>query len=134
MKKLPDYEFRIHYADTDAGGLVYHAAYLEICERARMESLREAGMDLVSHHQKTGESFVVRHMVIDFLRSAKLGDLLLVETYVKLVQKASFVFHQKIIKKSENSVLFEADVKLACLNSGGKAVRLSENVFNLLSK
>lgn len=134
MKKLPDYHFRIHYADTDAGGLVYHAAYLVICERARMESLLEAGMDLVKHHEKTGEFFVVRHMNIDFLRSAKLGDQLLVETYVKLVQKASFIFHQKIIKQDEKSVLFEADVKLACLNSGGKAVRLSENVFNLLNK
>ncbi len=30
-----DYPVRIYYDDTDAGGVVYHANYLKLCERAR---------------------------------------------------------------------------------------------------
>ena len=34
------FPFTIAYADTDAEGIVYHARYLEIAERARMNWLR----------------------------------------------------------------------------------------------
>ena len=37
------YTTRIYYQDTDAAGIVYHANYLAIAERARTEALREMG-------------------------------------------------------------------------------------------
>ena len=39
---------RVYYQDTDAGGVVYHAAYLNFAERARTEWLRSLG----TNHQK----------------------------------------------------------------------------------
>ena len=43
MKKMRTYTFpfAIAYADTDAGGIVYHGRYIEIAERARMDVLRD---------------------------------------------------------------------------------------------
>ena len=38
--KVHKFPFTIAYADTDAEGIVYHARYLEIAERARMNWLR----------------------------------------------------------------------------------------------
>ena len=38
--KVHVFPFTIAYADTDAEGIVYHARYLEIAERARMNWLR----------------------------------------------------------------------------------------------
>ncbi|MFN9739511.1 MAG: 4-hydroxybenzoyl-CoA thioesterase, partial [Pseudomonadota bacterium] len=34
---------RVYWEDTDAGGVVYHAAYLRFLERARPEGVRAAG-------------------------------------------------------------------------------------------
>ena len=36
--------FSICYADTDAGGVVYHSRYIDMAERARMEMLHELGI------------------------------------------------------------------------------------------
>ena len=38
--KVYKFPFSIAYADTDAGGIVYHGRYIEIAERARMNILR----------------------------------------------------------------------------------------------
>jgi len=38
-----EYQLRVYYEDTDAGGVVYHASYLRFAERARTEALRDAG-------------------------------------------------------------------------------------------
>ena len=37
-------DFLISYADTDAGGVVYHSRYIDMAERARMEMLHELGI------------------------------------------------------------------------------------------
>jgi acyl-CoA thioester hydrolase len=55
---------RVYFEDTDFGGVVYHANYLKFCERGRSDCLRLLG---VHHHRLEGLSFVVRHMVCDFL-------------------------------------------------------------------
>ena len=36
--------FYVYYADTDAGGVVYHSKYLDFCEKCRTDFLRENGM------------------------------------------------------------------------------------------
>ena len=74
------YPVRVYYDDTDAGGIVYHATYLRMAERARTEALRELGAshaDLVAEH---GLAFVVRHAELDYFAPARLDDLLCVVT------------------------------------------------------
>ena len=39
------YAVRVQYLDTDQGGVVHHAAYLRWLEAARVELLRERGID-----------------------------------------------------------------------------------------
>ena len=40
MSKVHKFPFVVAFADTDAEGIVYHARYLEIAERARMNWLK----------------------------------------------------------------------------------------------
>src|SRR5262245_15194040 len=68
---------RVYFEDTDFGGVVYHANYLKFCERGRSDYLRLLG---IHHHRLEGLSFVVRHMVCDFLKPARIDELLTVET------------------------------------------------------
>src|SRR5687768_18530595 len=67
---------RVYYEDTDFSGAVYHANYLKFCERARSDALRLLG---IRHGELEGQlGFVVRHMTCDFLKPARIDDLLLI--------------------------------------------------------
>lgn len=105
---------RVYYEDTDAGGLVYHANYIKYFERARTELLRRIGVSQQAlFAQRIG--FVVRHMEIDFIKGAKLDDLLTVNTVVSQCRRASLSFSHDLVNVN-NERLCSAKVKIACIN------------------
>ena len=71
---------RVYYEDTDAAGIVYHARYLGFAERARTELLRAAAVPLDELARDEGLIFVVRRVKMDYLRPARLDELLTVAT------------------------------------------------------
>ncbi|WP_127959621.1 tol-pal system-associated acyl-CoA thioesterase [Serratia microhaemolytica] len=105
---------RVYYEDTDAGGVVYHARYVAFYERARSEMLRQRGF----HQQPLlaeGVAFAVRRMTVDYLRPARLDDLLEIQTKVISVQRASLTFKQSIVNSS-GTLLSQAEVLIACVD------------------
>ena len=74
MKEF-NWSVRIYYEDTDAGGVVYHANYLNFFERARTEMLRANGHELDRLKEDAGVMFVVRSVKIDYLRPAMFNEL-----------------------------------------------------------
>jgi acyl-CoA thioester hydrolase len=83
---------RVYYDDTDAGGIVYHANYLKFCERARSDVFFEKGLSL----SVDGGHFVVKHIEADFIKSAKLGDLLKLKHEIIQVKNASITLKQNV--------------------------------------
>ena len=71
---------RVYYEDTDAGGVVYYANYLNFCERARTEWLRTLGVSQQALIDEQGLGFVVRSVQADYLAPARLDDSLIVVT------------------------------------------------------
>jgi acyl-CoA thioester hydrolase len=109
-----NYSLRVYYEDTDAGGIVYYANYLKFFERARTEWLRALGINQVKFlEQKIG--FVVRRVEMDNVASAKLDDLLNVNSTITVLKRASLVFHQKITNQAQQ-VLCTATIRVACVN------------------
>jgi acyl-CoA thioester hydrolase len=107
------YEVRVYFEDTDAGGIVYHATYLRFAERARSECLRDLGIahaELVAGH---GIFFVVRRAKLDYLRPARLDDLLVVVTEVLAVGGASASLRQSFYRRGEAAALVVLTVALA---------------------
>src|SRR5215475_7078290 len=112
---------RVYYEDTDFTGIVYHANYLRFMERGRTNYLRLLGAEhraLFSEveAEAPGFAFVVRAMTIDFLKPARMDDLLEVETEPEDVRGASMTLRQKI-KRGED-VLVEAHVRVAFVSAG----------------
>ena len=105
---------RVYWEDTDAGGVVYHARYVAFLERARSDALRALGLGQ-RELQQAGQVFAVHSMRIDFLRPARLDDLLEVSAQVSRLGRASLVFSQRIVRGEE--VLLEAEVKVASLRA-----------------
>ena len=110
-----EWPVRVYYEDTDAGGVVYHAGYLRYLERARTEWLRELGYSQARLKQEESLLFTVVGMTLDFLRPARLDDLLRVHSSVRLAGGASVEFEQEILRDSER--ILAATVRVACLDA-----------------
>ena len=92
------FKFQIAYADTDAGGIVYHARYIEIAERARM--------NMFSDVRDSEGGFVIRDLAIKYLKPLRLSDKITVETRFVGHTAISMKIEQKFVKdKSEHAVM-----------------------------
>src|SRR6201998_2951658 len=85
---------RVYYEDTDFTGIVYHANYLRYMERGRTNYLRLLGADHralfeAAAAEAPGFAFVVRSLSIEFLKAARMDDLLEVVTAPQEVKAAS---------------------------------------------
>ena len=114
---------RVYYEDTDFTGIVYHASYLRFMERGRTNYLRLIGADHRSLFEATereapGFAFVVRSMAIDFLKPARMDDILTVTTEPEQVKGASMMLRQQVMRHGE--LLVDAHVRVAFV-SGGRA-------------
>ena len=87
---------RIYYEDTDAGGVVYYANYLKYLERCRTEWLREIGHDQSDLLRDPGIAFVVRSVNVEYLKPARLDDLLTVSLEVERIARSQIFFRQHI--------------------------------------
>lgn len=113
---------RIYYEDTDAGGIVYHAAYLRFAERARTELVRGLGIQQGALRNKTGLGFAVRSLSVDYFRPAYLDDEITVHTHTAEIRGASVIFEQVIMRADVR--LARLMVRVACVDGAGRPRRL----------
>ena len=119
---LHSFPVRVYYEDTDAAGLVYHANYLKFAERARTEIVRALGADHRTLRERHGATFVLADCAMRHLRPARLDDLIEVRTTLTDVTGATLSLAQNIWRGEE--ALVEIDVRLACIDAAGRAVRI----------
>lgn len=118
MKKKTLLKLRVYHGDTDAVGVVYHANYLRFFEQARVEALREAGLELNDLLKNHDTLFAVRSLEMSFLQPARLDQLLYVVTEITEVKHASILYNQEIHLDAEDGpLLCQAKLCLACLNT-----------------
>ena len=70
-------------------------------------------------------SFAVRHMSIDWLKPARMDDMITVETRIGIIKGASLTLHQRILRGDE--ILMTAEV-LVALVADGKPARISPDL------
>ena len=107
------FPFTIAYADTDAEGIVYHARYLEIAERARMNWLRgklNADSDV---------GFVVRELNVKYLQALKVADEFVVDVGAAVVK-----IEQKFVKDGKICAII--NLKVAYLGADLHPKRIPE--------
>jgi acyl-CoA thioester hydrolase len=118
---------RVYFEDTDFSGLVYHATYLRWCERGRSDFLRLLGNDHRALISGTAErepsAFVVRRMALEFLKPARIDEVLEVVTRAKAVTAATLTLDQRI--RRAGVTLFTAEVMVVLISASGKPLRLT---------
>jgi acyl-CoA thioester hydrolase len=126
LHRLP---VRVYYEDTDASGIVYHANYLRYMERARSEIMRLIGFDqqaMLALPEDARVFFAIRALAMEFLRPARLDDVLEVRTWTTEAKGASGRMVQSIWRGDEQ--LIDAQVRAAFLGGDGKPRRLPETL------
>ena len=123
---------RVYYEDTDFSGVVYHANYLRFLERGRTDFLRLAGVDQSTLHAGgDGLILAVRRMTLDFLKPARMDDVLVVETQAADVRGASFMLAQRILRRDD--VIMTATVHVAAI-AGGRPARIPDALRAILEQ
>ena len=112
---------RVYYEDTDFTGIVYHASYLRFMERGRTNHLRLMGAEQhtlfeQAHDETPGFAFVVRSMQIDFLKPARMDDVLDIVTWPVAVKGASITLAQEV--RRDDHLLVKAEVRVAFISEG----------------
>ena len=97
--KVFSWPVRVYFQDTDAGGVVYHAAYVNFMERARTEWLRTFGYSNAGLMKELGVVFVVRSIKLDYLKPALLDDLLAVTARIKEVGRSRVMLLQTVRRR-----------------------------------
>ena len=121
------HNIKVYYEDTDAGGVVYYANYLQFLERARTEALSSIGLSNLKIKDKFGALIIVKTCNIEYKKSSQLEDELSVRSFVKSVSKTSFFMNQFITRGEEKIV--EAQVHLVFVNDKGKPIKVPEVIF-----
>jgi acyl-CoA thioester hydrolase len=118
---------RVYFEDTDFSGLVYHGSYIRWCERGRSDFLRLVGNDhralLAGTDGREPAAFVVRRMHIEFLRPARIDDILEVHTRIKATGAATLTLDQRVI--GDGREVFTAEVMVVLISQSGKPQRLA---------
>jgi acyl-CoA thioester hydrolase len=104
---------RVYFQDTDAGGVVYHASYVNFMERARTEWLRSFGFTNAGLMKELGVVFVVRSLKLDYLKPALLDDLLSVSAHLKEIGRSRVTLHQTMMRGEE--ILVEGEIHLVSI-------------------
>nr|WP_246429713.1 tol-pal system-associated acyl-CoA thioesterase [Prosthecomicrobium pneumaticum] len=131
MHRLP---VRIYFEDTDFTGIVYHASYLRFLERGRTDFLRVLGIhhsDLDAGAHGEPLAFVVRRMTLDYLRPARIDDVILVETRPAAITGARMEVAQRILR--DDTVLIEAAVTVVLVGRDGRPRRVPKALAERLA-
>ena len=127
MHKNFVHKVKVYYEDTDAGGVVYYANYLNFLERARTEAINNIGLSNKKIKENFGTLIIVKSCNIDYKKSAHLEDELNIRSFVKSITKTSFSMMQIITR--EEDIVVEAKVHLVFVNNLGKPVKIPDIIF-----
>jgi acyl-CoA thioester hydrolase len=124
---------RVYYEDTDAGGVVYHARYLQFMERARTEWLRALGFEQDLLREQHGVLFTVRRAGLEFIRPARFNDLLSVTTRVTRCGRASLDFAQAISRTEDGTLCCRGAINVACVEAVAmRPTRIPEEILSAM--
>jgi len=125
------FECKVYYEDTDCMEVVYHANYLKYLERARTEFVEDRVASIVEYH-KRGYLFMVHKIEIVFHAPARLGDSLVVRTWVENTTRFRMVVKQIIMKKGQpKDYLVTATVTLVAVGPDGNLKEIPKEFHEL---
>lgn len=122
------FEQKVFYSDTDAYGVVWHGSYLRWLEMGRVGLCEMMGHNLVD---LLNQDIVlpVTNLNIKYKMSAKLNDVMIIETEISEFNGFIVKFKQFIKSAQTRKVYIEADVSVVAVSNDGKLYRKMPDVL-----
>lgn len=116
-------QVRVTYAETDAMGMVYYAHYLRWLEVGRTELMRSLG--IAYKEMEDGGTFLpVSEVFCKYHVPARYDDILIIETTVDFLKRASIQFSYRIFRESDETLLITGSTLHAFVDREGKIVKV----------
>ncbi len=129
---MTPYHYTISYGDTDAGGVVYFANYLRLCERSWFRFLKTRGWDLSKEEKDGGPYLTVKKVTAEYISPARYGVTVEVLTSVSEMGRASFWFRH-LLRDAQSQTLFaRIQNQMVSVDASGKLRRLPERLRQIL--
>ncbi|MFI3330460.1 MAG: thioesterase family protein [Rikenellaceae bacterium] len=133
MSLTREFKIRVQYRDTDAMGIVHHSNYVNFCEVARTEILREMGLSY-KEMERDGVSLPVREVKMTYLSPAFYDDLITVRLTIEKMPTAKITFFHEIFNE-QGTLLNKGEIILVFANDKTlKPCHAPENFVRLLSQ
>lgn len=132
MQNTFNWNVRVYYEDTDAGGIVFYANYLKFFERARTEWLRATGVHQQTLAETAGVMFVVKASSVEYHAPARLDDELRITVTVEKLGRASVQFVQEAW--CGDRLLTRGKIKVGCVGTSSlRPAPMPEDVLEKMS-
>ena len=116
------FEQKVYFSDTDAYGVVWHGAYLRWMEMGRVDYCQSVGYSLTELEEKN-ILLPVSSISIKYKSSARLEDIVIIETEISEFKGLTATFKQTIKSKDTGNIFITADVVIVAVNKDGKLYR-----------
>ena len=115
---------RIRYGETDQMGVVHHASFLGYLEDARTLFMEELGHSY-AELESAGIGLPVRSLTISYRSSARFGEELSAAVWVEALSRASVTFGYEIRCITDDRLVLNAEVELACTKISRSALKVT---------
>jgi acyl-CoA thioester hydrolase len=123
-------EIRVIYGDTDQMGVVYYGNYLRFFEAARADFLREKGAAWREMESRYSIYLPVVEAKVNYKRPAVYEDVVVVETVLAELGRASLRFEYKVLRGTD--LLATGHTIHACINRQGDIQEFPTDLSNCL--
>ena len=115
------YQTRVRAHQTDLNGAMYHGAYLDVFDDARIETFRRLGYTY-ERLLRDGCAAVIRRVECEFYSPARMDDLLSIHVHVEKVSAATMSLRYE--GRRDRQLLALARAVFAFLDLEGRPTRV----------
>lgn len=123
---IAEASFHVRYAETDAQGIVHHAAYVVYFEEGRSEYLRQQGTSYADF-ERSGFYLAVTEVKAKYLQASRYDDKLTVRCWVSQARSRTLQFEYEIIHTETGEKRVTGITKHICLNTKGQIARIPQD-------
>ena len=117
------FETKVYFSDTDNYGVVWHGAYLRWMEMGRVEFCMEMTGLTLKELEMRDILLPVSNINIKYKSSARLEDVIVIETEVVNYNGFTATFRQTVKSKESEKIFVVADVVIVAVHSDTKLYR-----------
>ncbi|MEJ2430751.1 MAG: thioesterase family protein [Deltaproteobacteria bacterium] len=126
----------VRFGDTDPYGVVYFVSYFRYCHRGIEEFLRHLGLPPETIFRNREQRFGLPIVAADcrFLKPARYGEMLEMETSIKELKERAIVFHFSFYRPPDTALLAEGTATCVAIDHTWKARALPEVLAEKIRK